>query len=87
MTEPAFKRILLKLSGEALMGELPYGTDLERVQSIAREIRQRRSDRRERRHEVVAVEDVRVGRDGARHQLLAKALHHLEPHGHDPQFV
>ena len=40
MTEPAFKRILLKLSGEALMGELPYGTDLERVQSIAREVRQ-----------------------------------------------
>ena len=28
---PAFKRILLKLSGEALMGELPYGTDPERV--------------------------------------------------------
>ena len=24
---PAFKRILLKLSGEALMGELEYGTD------------------------------------------------------------
>ena len=28
---PAFKRILLKLSGEALMGELEYGTDPERV--------------------------------------------------------
>ena len=40
MTEPAFKRILLKLSGEALMGDLPYGTDLERVQSIARQIRE-----------------------------------------------
>ena len=40
MTPPAFKRVLLKLSGEALMGDLPYGTDLERVQSIAREIRQ-----------------------------------------------
>ena len=40
MTEPAFKRILLKLSGEALMGDLPYGTDLERVQAIAREIRE-----------------------------------------------
>jgi len=24
---PAFKRILLKLSGEALMGSLDYGTD------------------------------------------------------------
>ena len=40
MTEPAFKRILLKLSGEALMGDLPYGTDLGRVQAIAREIRE-----------------------------------------------
>ena len=40
VTEPAFGRVLLKLSGEALMGDLPYGTDLERVQSIAREIRQ-----------------------------------------------
>ncbi len=29
---------MLKLSGEALMGELDYGTDPERVQAIAREI-------------------------------------------------
>ena len=40
VSQPAFKRILLKLSGEALMGDLPYGTDLERVQAIAREIRE-----------------------------------------------
>ena len=40
MSQPVFKRILLKLSGEALMGDLPYGTDLERVQAIAREIRE-----------------------------------------------
>ena len=39
MTQPAFGRVLLKLSGEALMGDLPYGTDLERVQAIARERR------------------------------------------------
>jgi uridylate kinase len=39
VTDPVFRRILLKLSGEALMGDLPYGTDLERVQSIARQIR------------------------------------------------
>ena len=32
---PAFERILLKLSGEALMGELDYGTDPERVEAIA----------------------------------------------------
>src|ERR1700730_6329391 len=35
---PAFKRILLKLSGEALMGELPYGTDPERVVAVARQV-------------------------------------------------
>jgi len=35
---PAFKRILLKLSGEALMGSLDYGTDPERVKAIAGEI-------------------------------------------------
>jgi len=35
---PAFKRILLKLSGEALMGSLDYGTDPERVKAIAAEI-------------------------------------------------
>ena len=35
---PAFKRILLKLSGEALMGELDYGTDPARVASVARQV-------------------------------------------------
>jgi uridylate kinase len=35
---PAFKRILLKLSGEALMGELDYGTDPNRVASVARQV-------------------------------------------------
>ncbi|MFN8131489.1 MAG: UMP kinase [Solirubrobacteraceae bacterium] len=38
MGEPAFKRILLKLSGEALMGDLPYGTDPARVRAIAAQI-------------------------------------------------
>jgi uridylate kinase len=32
---PVFRRVLLKLSGEDLMGELPYGIDPARVQSIA----------------------------------------------------
>ena len=36
--EPAFKRVLLKLSGEALMGELEYGTDPERVRAVAVQI-------------------------------------------------
>jgi uridylate kinase len=35
---PAFKRVLLKLSGEALMGELEYGTDPERVRAVAVQI-------------------------------------------------
>src|SRR5437763_26633 len=35
---PAFKRILLKLSGEALMGGLDYGTDPERVAAVARQV-------------------------------------------------
>jgi uridylate kinase len=35
---PAYQRVLLKLSGEALMGELEYGTDPDRVQAIARQI-------------------------------------------------
>jgi len=34
-----FKRILLKLSGESLLGELPYGIDLDTTQNIAREIK------------------------------------------------
>jgi uridylate kinase len=37
--EPAFERILLKLSGEALMGSRDYGTDPETVQAIARQIK------------------------------------------------
>ena len=35
---PVFERVLLKLSGEALMGSLEYGTDPARVQTIASEI-------------------------------------------------
>lgn len=35
----AFQRILLKLSGEALMGDLGYGLDPDIVQGIAAEIK------------------------------------------------
>ena len=38
MAQPAFSRILLKVSGEALMGSLDYGTDPERVQALAAQI-------------------------------------------------
>jgi uridylate kinase len=36
--KPIYKRVLLKLSGEALMGELSYGTDPKRVQAVAHQI-------------------------------------------------
>jgi uridylate kinase len=38
VVEPVFKRILLKLSGEALMGSLEYGTDPDRVERISRQL-------------------------------------------------
>jgi uridylate kinase len=37
-SEPVFKRVLLKLSGEALMGDLEYGTDPDRVRAVAAQI-------------------------------------------------
>jgi uridylate kinase len=37
-TPPAFHRILLKLSGEALMGDRDYGLDPERIATLAEEI-------------------------------------------------
>jgi uridylate kinase len=36
---PIFRRILLKLSGESLMGELEYGTDPGRLRAVATEIK------------------------------------------------
>ncbi|UJA20096.1 UMP kinase [Thermoleophilia bacterium SCSIO 60948] len=38
MAEPAFERIMLKLSGEALMGSREYGTDGDRVNAIAEQV-------------------------------------------------
>ncbi len=35
----AFKRILLKLSGESLMGDLDYGTDPARLHAVAQQIK------------------------------------------------
>jgi len=37
--EPAFRRVLVKLSGEALMGDLDYGTDPATVQAIAHQLK------------------------------------------------
>ncbi|HMV26716.1 MAG TPA: UMP kinase, partial [bacterium] len=39
MPMPIFKRILLKLSGEALMGEQGYGIDTKVLEQIAKEIK------------------------------------------------
>ena len=50
-SEPRFRRVLLKLSGEALMGSLDYGTDAEQVQRIAEQVR----GTRERGVEVAVV--------------------------------
>jgi uridylate kinase len=38
VSEPRFKRILLKLSGEALMGSRDFGTDPEEVGRIASQV-------------------------------------------------
>jgi uridylate kinase len=37
-SEPVFGRVLIKLSGEALMGTLDYGTDPARIAAIARQV-------------------------------------------------
>ncbi len=37
--KPAFKRILLKLSGESLLGKLSFGINVETVKSIATQIK------------------------------------------------
>jgi uridylate kinase len=39
VSDPVFKRILLKLSGESLMGDLDYGTDPDRVRAVAEAIK------------------------------------------------
>jgi uridylate kinase len=37
-TQPVFRRILLKLSGESLMGDLEYGIDRDTIDAVAQEI-------------------------------------------------
>ena len=38
--KPAFERILLKLSGESLLGQNDYGVDLETAKSIAQDLKE-----------------------------------------------
>jgi len=40
MPKPAYKRILLKLSGESFLGDISSGIDFGRAQAIAREIKE-----------------------------------------------
>ena len=40
MTTRSYKRVLLKLSGEALMGDLAYGADPDRIAAIARQVKE-----------------------------------------------
>jgi uridylate kinase len=44
VSEPAFRRVLLKLSGESLMGSLDYGTDPERLRSVANAVKRVHDD-------------------------------------------
>lgn len=39
MTKPLYKRILLKISGEALMGDLSYGISTQMIQFVAEEVK------------------------------------------------
>jgi uridylate kinase len=38
--KPAYRRVLLKLSGEALLGSQPYGIDFKKTLAIAAEVKQ-----------------------------------------------
>jgi uridylate kinase len=40
MTKPRYKRILVKVSGEVLMGETPFGIDMPTVEAVAADIKQ-----------------------------------------------
>jgi len=62
--EPRFKRILLKLSGEALMGKLEFGTDAAEVDRIAKQVAAVR-DRGVEVAIVVGAGNIYRGLDGA----------------------
>jgi uridylate kinase len=62
----AFDRILLKLSGEALMGRLDYGTDADEVRRLAKQVGAIR-DRGVEVAIVVGAGNIYRGLDGASH--------------------
>ena len=61
---PVFERVLVKLSGEALMGELEYGTDPEVVDRIAEQLKQVR-DRGVQVSVVLGAGNIYRGLEGA----------------------
>jgi uridylate kinase len=63
-TPPAFGRVLLKLSGEALMGDLEYGADPARIAAIATQVK-RVSDRGVETAVVVGGGNIYRGMSGA----------------------
>ena len=64
MASAQFSRILLKLSGEALMGDLDYGTDPTQIERIANQVREVR-DREVEVAIVVGAGNIYRGLDGA----------------------
>jgi uridylate kinase len=65
---PAFKRVLLKLSGEALLGDLPYGVEPERLHAIARTVKRVR-DRDVEVAVVVGGGNIYRGLEGTAHGM------------------
>jgi uridylate kinase len=62
--QPAFQRVLVKLSGEALMGELEFGTDAEVVDAIAHQLKRVR-DRGVQVSVVLGAGNIYRGLEGA----------------------
>ena len=62
--KPSFKRILLKLSGEALMGDLEFGTDPAQIERIAKQVHDV-SERGVEVSVVVGAGNIYRGLDGA----------------------
>ena len=65
---PAFKRVLLKLSGEALLGDLDYGVEPERLHAIARTVKRVR-DRNVEVAVVVGGGNIYRGLEGTAHGM------------------
>ena len=70
MTRPRFNRILLKLSGEALMGQGQFGIDPAAVDGLANEIKAAK----EKGHEL-SLPHQRLARELQQNSIEARASH------------